>query len=341
VDEKYRFKQDTRWYKEKGRWDCIGTIARPGGGLYGFWTASPDPTKVPGAHVGFGESEDGLTWTALKPPVLEGIGGAELGGIHKVGDTYCMMISEGIVLQSKSVHGPFVPQAKNKYIVGGNIYFPRFFHNHPDGLMVNYHMIGPTGWMSARILFATLKLAVVDSEGIMRTMWWKGNDALKREELKVQPGTQRKGSVTMLKSQFPADLGVILEGQVQPAASDDAEPRGLYLDTDKEQKFALFFFKDRTELCTISSVGTGPQPYDSERPGATGVVRRDVSFGPNSTFRLLLKPDVIEVYCNDYLMQARRFPPENVWNGRVGLIGPKGISPVEIQKAFTPGEMPQ
>jgi len=341
VDEKYRFKQDTRWYKEKGRWDCIDTLPRPSGGLYGFWTASPDQEKTPGARVGFGESKDGLTWTALKPPVLKYNGGVELGGIHKVGDTYYMMISGGTVLQSKSVHSPFVPQTKNTSLIGGNMYFPRFFHNHPDGLMVNYHMIGPTGWMSARILFAPLKRAVVDSEGIMRAMWWKGNDTLKREELKVEPGTQRNGSVTMLKSQFPAEKGVILEGRVQPAASDDDEPRGIYFDTDKEQKFALFFFKDRTELCTISSTGTGAETYDSKSRYANGVVRRGVTFGPNSTFRLLLKPDVIEVYCNDHLMQARRFPPKNTWNGRVGLIGSVGSTAVEIQKAFTPGEMPQ
>jgi len=333
VDEKYRFVQDTRWYKKKGRWDCIDTLPRPGGGLYGFWTASPDQAKVPGARVGFGESTDGLTWRALKPPVLQiKRGGVELGGIHRLGDTYYMMVSEGVILRSQSIHGPFVTQPKNANIVGGDLYFPRFFHNHPDGLMVNYHMTGQS------ILFAPIKRAVVDRDGIMRTMWWKGNDALKRKALAVNPGKQRDGSVTMLRGRFPADTGVILEGRVQPAGADD-EPRGIYFDTEGERGYALFFFKDRAELCTIGPTGTKPQAYRSGR--ASGVVRRDVTFGPKSTFRLLLKPDVIEVYCNDYLMHARRFPRQNAWNGRLGLIGPKDTSAVQIHGAFTPGKMPK
>jgi len=35
VDEKHRFAQDTRWYKVKGRWDCIDTVQRADGSLYG------------------------------------------------------------------------------------------------------------------------------------------------------------------------------------------------------------------------------------------------------------------------------------------------------------------
>ena len=88
VDEKYRFVQDTRWYTEKGRWDCIDALPRPGGGLYGFWTATPDPEKVPGAKFGFGESLDGITWKALKPPVVKGLPESthvEVGGVHQGG----------------------------------------------------------------------------------------------------------------------------------------------------------------------------------------------------------------------------------------------------------------
>ena len=327
VDEKYRFVQDTQWYKEKGRWDCIDTLARPGGGLYGFWTATPDERKVPGARVGFGESLDGLTWKALKPPVLQvKHKHVELGGIHKIGDTYYMMISEGVVLRSQSIHGPFVPQPKNTNIVPGDLYFPRFFHNHPDGLMVNYHMKGRS------ILFAPLKRAVLDKEGIMRTMWWEGNEALKKKTLEIKPGTERGGIISMLQSQFPAEDGVILEGKVQPAADADAPPRGIYFDTGGDLGSALLFFSDRTEFGTMSAKGTDK----GVKCGHCGVIRRDVTFGPNATFRVLLKLDAIEVYCNDYLMQAKRFPEK--WNGRIGLIG-SDDSLIELRKAFTPGKM--
>jgi hypothetical protein len=41
------FRQDPRWYHEDGRWDCIYTIPRPGGGLYGYWTAVLTLVPVP------------------------------------------------------------------------------------------------------------------------------------------------------------------------------------------------------------------------------------------------------------------------------------------------------
>ena len=46
------FVQDERWYERNGRWDCIWTIARPGGGLYGYWTATPKPETW--GRFGFG-----------------------------------------------------------------------------------------------------------------------------------------------------------------------------------------------------------------------------------------------------------------------------------------------
>ena len=67
--KEYQFVQDERWYKKNGRWDCIWTIAKPGGGLYGYWTASPLSKD---RKFGFGESEDGLHWKALEPPKVFG-----------------------------------------------------------------------------------------------------------------------------------------------------------------------------------------------------------------------------------------------------------------------------
>jgi hypothetical protein len=59
------FKYNTSFYKDGGRWDCIAVLPRPGGGYYGYWTATPLPH---GNGAGFGESADGLHWTALKSP---------------------------------------------------------------------------------------------------------------------------------------------------------------------------------------------------------------------------------------------------------------------------------
>jgi hypothetical protein len=42
-------------------------ISRPGGGCYGYWTADP----VGAVGFGFGESDDGVRWRALPPPVID------------------------------------------------------------------------------------------------------------------------------------------------------------------------------------------------------------------------------------------------------------------------------
>jgi hypothetical protein len=67
VDETLRFTQDTRWYKEKGRWDCIDVMEGDDGFLYGYYTADPDSAKVDYEYCGFGfaRSRDGVSWEAL------------------------------------------------------------------------------------------------------------------------------------------------------------------------------------------------------------------------------------------------------------------------------------
>jgi len=127
VDEKYRFVQDVRWYKPKGRWDCIDTIRRDDGSLYGYFTANPDGKKVAYKPCGFGfaRSKDGITWEAL-PPVEGDISG-EFGGIQKLGEKYYILISEGRVAVGDKPEGPFWGQKKNPNAFGKscNIYFPR------------------------------------------------------------------------------------------------------------------------------------------------------------------------------------------------------------------------
>ena len=85
----YEFKQDERWYEPRGRWDCIWTIARPGGGLYGYWTATPK--RATGGRFGFGRTADGVRWEALSPPKVVGVGGGEVGAIEKMAGRYYMM----------------------------------------------------------------------------------------------------------------------------------------------------------------------------------------------------------------------------------------------------------
>ena len=83
LGNEYEFVQDERWYERNGRWDCIWTIPRPGGGLYGYWTATPKAET--GGRFGFGETLDGITWKALAPPKVSGVGEGEVGAIERIG----------------------------------------------------------------------------------------------------------------------------------------------------------------------------------------------------------------------------------------------------------------
>jgi hypothetical protein len=67
LGDEFRSAPDARWYDDtpKGRWDCIWTIARPGGGFYGYLTARPW-NKIRGMNyesIGMLESNDGLHWS--------------------------------------------------------------------------------------------------------------------------------------------------------------------------------------------------------------------------------------------------------------------------------------
>ena len=139
LGNEYEFQQDPRWYKEKGRWDCIYTVARPGKGLFGYWTATP---KAKG-RFGFGQTLDGVTWEALEPPATPGVEEGEVGAVEKIGEKYYMMFGTGgimVTLTADRPEGPFTPARKNFNLLSGHTYFSRFFPS-PDGLLVNHHAI--------------------------------------------------------------------------------------------------------------------------------------------------------------------------------------------------------
>jgi len=174
VDESKRFKQDIRWYKAYGRWDCIDVVEGDDGYLYGYFTANPDPEKISYefCDFGFARSKDGITWEALPP--LRGNMYGELGGIQKLGDRYYITVSEGRIGIGESYKGPFIRQKKNPNMFGGDIYFPRFFHATPNGKPLVNHF-----YMNGIVYAAPLKDIEIDDEGILRLVWWKGNEKMK------------------------------------------------------------------------------------------------------------------------------------------------------------------
>jgi hypothetical protein len=234
VDDKHHFVQDVRWYQEKGRWDCIDTLQRPDGSLYGYFTAAPNPAKVNYKPCGFGfaESKDGLTWTAL-PPVEGDIGG-EFGGIQQIGNKYFILISEGRVAVGDKPEGPFHAQKKNPnaFRDGCDIYFPRFFHNAPGGPLVNHYY--KHGFQQSQSVYAALLKAIeVDREGILRLKWWPNNDKLKAKPVEtklVVAGKEYAASLRILDTKLDLRRTYVIESTVEkvPLTAEGGGSPGIY-----------------------------------------------------------------------------------------------------------------
>ena len=307
LGDEYEFVQDERWYEPKGRWDCIWTIPKPGGGgLYGYWTATPK--KETGGRFGFGQSTDGVHWEALPPPEVHGVGGGEVGAITKIGDRYYMMFGHYPTMRTliaERPEGPFHAAAKNLTLLDKHTYFSRFVPL-PDGLLVNHHCMSRI----RGIFFAPLKSAVVDDEGTLRLGWWKGNEKLKHRAIEVQV-PDAAGAIAMLGNKFNIADGLIIEGTVN-LAGENEDRRGLYVECTGSVGAAIL-------LDDAGKAEIGPIQPDGTGFGAEEKVDREMAFGQTARFRLLAKHSLIEFYLNDILIECYSLPQDAT--GRIGLIG--------------------
>jgi len=309
LDVQYEFKQDERWYQPNGRWDCIWTIPRPGGGLYGYWTATPKPET--GGRFGFGETLDGVRWKALAPPEVHGVGDGEVGAIERIGEKYYMMFGTGgimVTLTTDKPERPFHAAKKNFRLLSGHTYFSRFF---PvcDCMLVNHHSIARNG----QVYFGLLKQAVLDSDGTLRLGWWKGNEKMKHEavEMQLPPAANNDSPIVMLEDTFDTDQGVMLKGILPLPESQNAPRSGVYIECGKEQGTAILVDSDGVaEL--------GPMQNDGSGFACEKQVNREMSFGNRPAFRLLLKHSLLEFYLNDILIEC--FSMSGDATGRIGFI---------------------
>jgi hypothetical protein len=323
------FVQDERWYERNGRWDCIWTLARPGGGFYGYWTASPKAET--GGRFGFGETLDGITWRALPPPNVSGVGEGEVGAIEKIRDKYYMMFGTGglmVTLVTDRPEGPFRAAPKNLRLLAGHTYFARFFST-PEGVLVNHHSIARDG----QVYFGALKATVLDDEGTLRLGWWLGNEKLKRQSIAMKSPPLRSGelpTLALLESEFDARQGLILEGAFKLPASKESPPVGLFLAQGKDSGTGILVQAGGiTEFGPMRADGTG---FKVEQR-----VDREWQFGATARFRLLLKGSLIEFYLDDLLMQCYSLPQKAT--GRIGLLCAGDPNAVTALKAWRPGEL--
>ena len=321
LGDQFEFKPDPRWYNvEQGtssRWDCIFTTPRDDGGLWGYWTASPT------AHhgVGFGRTEDGITWEALKPPVIDPPleSSCEHGAVARVGEIYYHMLGiEGGMYTyiAQSPGGPLHRAEKNYALLtcGNDLkpglrytYFARFFHA-PGGLMVNHHSIGPDG----RVFLGLLKRAVFDSDGTFRLGWWEGNDILKRQAIElVCPVSKKSSEIRMIPNTFDPELGFILESNAKIPAGDQGST-GLYIETDGGKGIGILVGKEGVTEIGIFDPDVSLFHLESRTD-------RQFNFGEVACIRLVLKGDLLELYLEDVLMQCYSLGATST--GRMGILG--------------------
>jgi hypothetical protein len=328
LDDQYEFKPDPRWYNvnqgNNSRWDCIYTIPREGGGLYGYWTTTPKDGT--GGRFGFGETHDGVSWTALAPPKVEGVDHGEVGAIERIGNRYYMMFGSGgrmVTLVAERPEGPFRAAAKNFNLLSGHTYFTRFFPM-PTGVLVNHHSTARDGM----VYFAPLKATHVDEQGTLRLVWWKGNEPLKHERVEVEtpaPAGESAEPVAMLEPSFNVECGVVVEGTVTLPAPAEAGRSGLYVESSAGGGTAILLNSaGAAELGSIRADGTG---FQAEKR-----VDREMQFGRSARFRLLLKHSLLEFYLDDVLLECFSLPGRAT--GRIGLIGHRDGRPVKDIRAW-------
>jgi len=318
------FTQDERWYKRTGRWDCIWTISRPGGGLYGYWTATPKDET--GGRFGFGQTTDGVHWQALAPPKVVGMGGGEVGVIEKIGAKYYMMFGNRgsmATLTAASPQGPFHVAKKNVRLLAGHTYFSRFFRVGKD-VLANHHSIARNG----QVYFAPLKAAVLDDEGTLRLGWWKGNEKMKHEAVAVTlppAGELGKTVPAMLGNTLDVEKGVILEGELALPEQKGQRRRGLYIECGTGSGAAVL-------VNAAGQFEVGPMKADGSGFRAEKKIDREMTFAKPGRFRLLVRRSLMEFYLDDILIECFSLPANST--GRIGLLTGSDAKAITRLKAW-------
>jgi hypothetical protein len=350
LGKEIEFSPDTRYYQappKPSRWDCIYTIPKDGGGLYGFWTATP--IGRPG--FGFGQSQDGLHWTAMPSPVIHWrkepeIKGLEIGAVEPIHGTYYALLGAynypqigdlgGMyVAKASAVGGPYtVDEAAYRVLTTQahrDTYFARFFRS-PDGLLINHQFIRRDG----EAYFAPLKRAVVDKQGHLRIRYWEGNERLKGKAVAIDttatgmvPGWTVEGSTirakqgsgssaAVLKNKFDLKKGIVLEGKIFVSAGEPFSGAGFFIEETNGLGTGIM-----AQTNEVTEFGI----YEKSRLGYRFVVDDSVNIGlapaKEHTFRLLLRRDLMELYLDHQLVQCYSLPVAS-YSGRLGFLAANG-----------------
>lgn len=324
------FAVDTQIYEKYGRWDCIYPVPCPEGGYYGAWTATPKGRGDLNGGIGFGRTEDGIHWKAIKPPQV--IPDAdEAGAIIRIGDRYyCMFGRYGTGMVSyyaEQIEGPYLECKKNSVVLSNYTYFSRFIQTGEE-ILVNHHAITRFRNRHGRPIcyFAPLKKALVDEDGSLWLIYWQANDKLKRRaiQLNFDVGVDIGPiHVNMANKYLNTEEGVILEGIISFPG---------YVD-EKDRLPAICIGHGKSQATCIWISGKGKVEFISIGPGKHDlVIEHSVScdwrFGDKAKLCILLKQSVLEVYLDNVYICSYSLPAEA--DGAIGLIGYENMSGIKV-----------
>ena len=210
LGDEYRSNPDPQWY-EVDRWDCIWALPRDEGGFWGYLSANPwrrsdqRPAGLTYRSTGMLESDDGIHWRAVSPPVFEWgttpeLGNVEVGAVRRFRDKYYLVAQTwgpyagGSYLGATAPgmytfigdtpRGPFRPDIGAYRLLGNtrtrSTHFVRFYEM-PHEVLANHFLFT----RSLKAWLAPLKKAVVDDQGHLRLVYWQGNEAMKGRPVAV------------------------------------------------------------------------------------------------------------------------------------------------------------
>lgn len=329
-DDDTIFSIDTKWYEQYGRWDCIFALPKPGGGYYGTWTATPNGRGNLNGGIGFGYSEDGLKWQAVKPAEI--IPDANESGaiVFKNGRYYGMFGSDGLKIvcyYADNFEGPYIKIERNSVILTMEYtYFSRFVVG-SDELLVNHHAISRVKNNNSRTLcyFAPLKKVIFDDYGALWLKYWHGNDALKRNKIDICYGDTLKKcgfNINIITDKLNTNDGLIIEGIVTLPENNSEKHTipGLYISHD-DGNATCILIKDKGEIDCITL--TDDNNFIQELSEL-----RKWQFNKKAKLCVLLKELVLEVYLDDMYICSYSLP--SYADGTIGKIGCEKISDLKI-----------
>ncbi|NQT14523.1 MAG: hypothetical protein HQ582_17335 [Planctomycetes bacterium] len=373
LGDEYRSNPDPRWY-EVGRWDCIWAIPRKKGGFWGYLSANPwrrsakHPTGLTYRSTGMLQSDDGVRWNAVAPPVFKWgdtpeMVNVEVGAVTKHNDKYYMMVQTWGKYMGNTApgmytfigdtpQGPFRPDAKAYRILGNtrhrSSHFLRFYRL-PNELLVNHFAFtrGLKAWL------APLKKAVFDPQGHLRLGYWKGNDAVKSTPITValaaSGATSRDQSGPRSPvSGVPGGLAIDGRGRISVALLGNKFDivNGIVLEGALEIKPATrepgrcgIYLQEDARQGTAIMLGTDGRTQLGtlklqEKPAfkPDDYVQAGIAPGRKHTFRLLTRQYMLEFYLNDRLIQCYSIPERAT--GRIGFVVHKGRGVIGGLKAW-------